>query len=177
MERPDAVMIAVDASEEEPYAPQVQEAEMADDEMFSEIAPKGRFSSKALNSLVKSTNKLLPAFDQEPSYPEFDPGKYEVFPTDFTRILSMFTGASRDAAAENSIPSDLVVSLDGVTDDPAVNLLAGKIGALSKSREFKKFLDEEIEEESAEPIGDEPEGSEGADLSDEGIDDLFASRM
>ena len=163
------------ATEEEPFAPQVAEAEQADDQFFTEIAPRGRFSSKAMNALVTSANALLPLFDQEPTYPKFDAGEIEVFPTDFTRILNMFAAASRDAAAENRIDEQLVISLEGVNDDRAVQLMAGKIKLLAKSRDFKRFLDEEAPGEAPAPEAEEPTDTD--EMADDDIDALFMSRM
>ena len=61
---------------------EIQGAEQEDESMFGEMAPKGRFTSKALNNLVKATNRLLPLFDQTPDYPSFESDITE-FPTDF----------------------------------------------------------------------------------------------
>ena len=160
-------------NEEEPFAPQVQEAEMADEQLYMEMAPRGRFTDKGMNALVKSVNKLLPAFDQEPTYPAFERGELEVFPTDLTRILHMFAAASRDAVAEDKIDPELEVSIEEVQDDSGVKLIAGKINLLSKSRDFKRFLDEVPEQAPA------PEAEETADdeMTDDDIDALFMSRI
>lgn len=157
------------------FGPEIEEAKAVDEEMFSEVAPRGRFSSKSLNALVDAANKLLPIFDQTGDYPKFDTGTYEVFPTDFVRVLSMFSQASRDAVSEDVVSPELVISLDGITDDNDVQVLSGKISGLASSREFKKWLKEPVEEK-VEPIAEErPEGT-GA-MSEEDVDSLFLERM
>ena len=55
----------------EDLAPELQALEEQDAQEYSDTAPTGDFSNKSLNNLVKASNKLLPAFDQEPTYPTF----------------------------------------------------------------------------------------------------------
>lgn len=180
------IMIAVDAQDaqdeqasvgqEAPgFGPQVEEAEQLDKELFAEVSPKGRFSSKALNPLVKATNSLLPMFDQTPDYPEFDSGTYEVWPEDFVRIFSMFSAASRDAAAEDVIKSELVIDFADATSDNDLQMLAGKVQALSKSKDFKKWMKKPREEVVVEPVTEDT--GETAEMNEDEIDDLFASRL
>lgn len=42
---------------------EIQGAEQDDESMFGQMAPKGRFTAKALNNLVKATNRMLPLFE------------------------------------------------------------------------------------------------------------------
>lgn len=186
MPKADLMIIAGGAPEEGAPAPEadfseeVAAAEDADAKMYENVSPKGRFSSKALNALVKATNQLLPAFDQAPEYPKFDPGTYETFPEDFTRILSMFSSAARDAAVEDTIGEDLVFDFTSATDDNDLQMIAGKINALSKAKAFKKWLGEQAkEEEAVEAPAEDPaaEAPKGEAMSDDEVDDLFASRI
>jgi hypothetical protein len=68
----------------------------------------------------------------------------------------------------------MAIDLDSVTDDSGLISIAGKLGMVSKSMPFKKFLKsppvkkEVVEEEVVE---------EGADPTEEGTDALFAGRM
>jgi hypothetical protein len=173
------LMIAIEAPEEETapgFSAEVEEAEAADKEMYAEVSPKGRFSSKSLNPLVKASNMLLPAFGQEATYPEFDTGVYETWPEDFVRIFSMFSAASRDAATEDVISPELVVDFENATSDNDVQMLAGKVQALSKSKPFKTWLKAPKEITEPEPVEgkDEPEGKE---MSEDEIDNLFMNRL
>ena len=74
---------------------EIDQAEGDDEANFQEMAPKGRFTAKALNNLVKATNRLLPLFDQTPDYPSFEEDITE-FPTEFVRVLAMFQGAAEE---------------------------------------------------------------------------------
>mgnify|MGYP003627005645 CR=1 FL=1 len=149
---------------------EISGAEEADEGMFAEMSPEGRFSQKQLNNLVKATNRLLPAFGQEPDYPEFAEDITK-FPTDFTRIIAMFQGAITQAAEMDAMEMDF--DLTSLTDDAGLMALAGKLTSLAKSRDFKQFLknppveEEEEEMEEAGPV--QP--------SEEEIDAMFASRM
>ena len=151
---------------------EISGAEEADEGMFAEMSPEGRFSQKQLNNLVKATNRLLPAFGQEPDYPEFGED-ISKFPTDFTRIIAMFQGAITQAAQMEAIPMEMDFDLASLTDDAGLMALAGKLTSLAKSRDFKQFLknppveEEEEEMEEAGPV--QP--------SEEEIDAMFASRM
>jgi len=177
------IMIAVDAQDEQAsveqeapgFGPQVEEAEQLDKELFAEVSPKGRFSSKALNPLVKATNSLLPAFGQEANYPEFDSGTYEVWPEDFVRIFSMFSAASRDAATEDVIKSELVIDFADATSDNDLQMLAGKVQGLAKSKDFKKWLKEPKDEVVPEPVTEDTGDTD--EMNEDEIDDLFASRL
>ena len=154
--------------------PEVQGIRDRDKEMFEQASPKGRFSSKALNALVKAVNMLLPAFDQKNAYPKFDAGVYEVWPEDLVRIFSMFAAASKDAAAQEIVPSALVINLDDVADDNALYALAGQVQALSKSKHFKRWLKQPPEKEEVEPVEEQGQQEE---MSPQVIDKLFESRL
>lgn len=148
----------------------VLEAERTDEEMYATMSPVGKFSSRGLNILVQATNKLLPLFAQEPNYPMFSTD-LKTLPTDFVRILSMFSNASRDASTDERITPDLVVSIDDIKDDSGLVALAAKINLLAKSKDFKNFLKEPAPVESKEEIVEEKKDSP------EDIDALFMSRM
>ena len=168
------IIIEVEAPEGQDFGPQIEQAEELDGEMFAEVSPKGRFSSKALNPLVKATNALLPVFGQDPSYPVFDSGTYEVFPEDFVRILSMFSAASRDAASDDVVPVELVSDFSEMTNDNDLQVLAGKLQGLAKSKDFKRWMKEPKEVVAPEPVGDEEPGPE---MSEDEIDSLFEERL
>lgn len=154
--------------------PMVAEAENQDRDMMVEISPKGRFTSKNLNPLVKAANALLPAFGQEPSYPNFNPGKFEQWPEDLVRIFSMFAAASRDAATADIIDPDLVIDFENATDDNDLQVLTGKVQSLAMHKDFKKWLKAPKEEAETEVEETETEESE---MGDDKIDELFRNRI
>lgn len=164
----------------------VGQAEMDDEAMYAEMAPRATnrpFSRKALNNLVKATNRLLPLFGQDPTYPEFDED-IQVFPTDFVRVLAMFQGAANEAVDTDILDMEMDMLMEDITDDQAVNMLAGKLTQLAQSKEFKRFLTEAMEEpegmEMEEPMEGEtaPAGSmEPEEMAQDEIDNLFANRM
>ena len=149
----------------------------SDEEMdFEEMAPKGRFTAKALNNLVKATNRLLPLFDQTPDYPSFD-GDITEFPTEFVRVLAMFQGASEDAIEEGLVDDEYSIDFDGITGDANVQVLAGKVNKLATDKGFKRYLksmpsDESEEGEEMAMADDMSEGMAEGDM-----DALFMERM
>lgn len=164
----------LEQKEESPFETEVAEAKASDSALFIEASPKGKFSSKALNTLVEATNKLLPLFGQEGNYPRFDAGTYEVWPEDFVRIISMFSEASKDAVSDDIFPNELIIDFSNARSDADVQLMAGKISAMAKSIPFKKWLKEVPEKKEAEPASKEvPDG----EMKETDIEELFMNRM
>lgn len=153
---------------------EIQGAEQEDESMFGEMAPKGRFTAKALNNLVKATNRLLPLFDQTPDYPSFESDITE-FPTDFVRVLAMFEGAVSGAIEEDLIDDEMDFDMSDITADENVNVLAGKLNRLVNDRSFKKYLKGMSDDKEEATEGDEPDADEGMD--DKDMDALFMERM
>ena len=155
---------------------ELAQAQAADEKLMQEASPKGQFSKAALNSLVAATNKLLPAFEQEPNYPTFNEDLNEL-PTEFTRVLSMFAAASTDAVASDRIDEELAISLDGIVDDTGLKQLAGRINMLARSRDFRQFLDEDAPEETEEEAAVEEGPAEEGPMSPEEEEALFMERI
>jgi hypothetical protein len=153
---------------------EIQGAEQEDESMFGEMAPKGRFTAKALNNLVKATNRLLPLFDQTPDYPAFDQDITE-FPTDFVRVLAMFEGAVSGAIEEDLIDDELDFDMGDITGDENVNMLAGKLNRLVNDRSFKKYLKGMSDDQGEVTEDEEPESEQG--MEDKDVDALFMERM
>jgi len=151
---------------------EIQSAEQEDEQGFADKAPRGMFTRKGLNNLVKATNRLLPAFEQTPDYPMFE-ADTEQLPTDFVRVLSMFEGAVQQAISDGVVGEDMMISLDGVSDDQALNLLAGKVTALAQNKEFKKFL----KNPPAPKQEEEPSMEEQSAPQAMNTDQLFMERM
>ena len=153
---------------------EIQGAEQDDESMFEQMAPKGRFTAKALNNLVKATNRMLPLFDQTPDYPSFENDITE-FPTDFVRVLAMFEGAVSGAIEEDIIDEEMDFDMSDITADANVNMLAGKINRLVNDRSFKKYLKGMANDEEADKDNDESETDE--DTEDMDVEALFMERM
>lgn len=153
---------------------EIQGAEQDDESMFGQMAPKGRFTAKALNNLVKATNRMLPLFDQTPDYPSFENDITE-FPTDFVRVLAMFEGAVSGAIEEDIIDEEMDFDMSDITADANVNMLAGKINRLVNDRSFKKYLKGMANDEEADKDNDESETDE--DTEDMDVEALFMERM
>lgn len=159
---------------------EIEKAAQDEDMDFAEMAPKGRFSAKALNNLVKATNRLLPMFDQTPDYPSFDADVSE-FPTDFVRVLAMFQGATDDAIEQGVVDDEYGFDFDEITGDGNIQVLAGKINKLAGDKGFKRYLqsmpsDEPEGEEMAVADADMEESPEGP-MEEEDMDALFMERM
>ena len=157
-----------------------REGEMnaTEDNLYAASSPVAvdMFHKKALNALVKATNKLLPLFGVSQAYAAL-PEDIKTLPTDFVRILSMFSSAISDAIAADTIEPDMAFSLEDITDDTGLVQAAGKIGAVSGERAFKAFLKAPRKEAAAEEATG-PEMAEGMDMS-EGMDseELFMGRV
>lgn len=145
-----------------------------EDEMYGLSSPKGRFTDRGLNILVKATNTLLPLFSQDPSYPTFAKGEYKELPADFMRILSMFASASTDALASGDVDPEMSISFEEIDSDEGLISLATKIQMLAKSKPFKTFLKTpKVEKEMEAPVEEAGE----AEMNDDQINALFMSRM
>ena len=153
-----------------PVAEDLNKLEMEDEDMYVQMAPRGTFTSRGLDPLVRNTNKLLPLFGQDPSYPKV--ADTDVLPTDFVRILSMFVAAVDDAIQEGVLNPEMKIDLEGIIDDAGLMSLSGKIEMLSKDREFKKFLQEVKPEEETmeEPMAE-------MEMSPEEEDAMLMERM
>lgn len=154
-----------------------------EDELYETASPKGRFSGKALNSLVDATNRLLPIFGITEAYPKFGGETQTSLPVAFMRLLTMFDKAIEDAVAEGVLPEDANIDLTIITDDAGLQGLAGRIGMASKSPGLKRFLKRKVAARGAEEMGKEGEYSESEkpeeedDMSESKMNTLFAERM
>lgn len=155
------------------------EVEEKEDEMYASASPKGRFSGKALNSLVDATNRLLPLFGIEDAYPKFGGEMQTSLPPAFVRLLTMFSKAIDDAVAEGILPEDATIDLTVITDDSGLQGLAGRLGMAAKSPGLKRFLKRKVSEPTAEAepmMGDEPTEEEDM-MSEDKTNALFTERM
>ena len=153
-----------------PVAEDLNKLEMEDEDMYAQMAPRGTFTSRGLDPLVRNTNKLLPLFGQEPNYPKV--GDVDVLPTDFVRVLSMFSAAVDDAVEAGVLNPEMRIDMEGIMDDAGLMSLSGKIEMLAKDREFKRFLQEDRPEE--EPVEEEMAEME---MSPEDEDAMLMERM
>lgn len=162
---------------------EIQSAEGADEMMYEEMAPSGNFSRKALNNLVKATNRLLPLFEQTPDYPQFGADISGPLPTDFVRVLAMFQGAVNAAVDADVLDEEMDFVMEDITDDQAIQALAGKIISIAGNRDFRSFLKNPPDIIEEEEIGeDQMMAEEGMpmtpeSMTEEDIDSLFAGRM
>ena len=152
-----------------PVAEDLNKLEMEDEDMYVQMAPRGTFTSRGLDPLVRNTNKLLPLFGQEPNYPKVS--DVDVLPTDFVRVLAMFAQAVDDAVEAGVLNPEMRIDLEGVRDDAGLMSLSGKIEMLAKDKEFKRFLQEDRPEE--EPVEEEAE----MEMSPEEEDSMMMERM
>jgi hypothetical protein len=161
--------------EGEPFAAELNEAEMADEQMYESMAPRGNFTSRGLAPLVRATNALLPLFGQTPDYPEVE--DTEVLPTDFTRILAMFSGAVDEAIQNEVLKPEMAFDISTVRDDSGLLALAGKLEMLAKDRSFKAFLEEPVEEDMEMEMEGGQMPMEEQPMSEEDMDAMFMERM
>jgi len=151
-------------------------AEQDEEIAFSEMAPRGRFSAKALNNLVKATNRLLPKFGQTPDYPMFNENLTEL-PTDFVRVLAMFQGATDDAVSQGIVDDEFAFEFEDITSDGNLMILAGKINKLATDKQYDRYLKSQPtdEPEEGEEMVEDETTTEDMPLED--VDALFMERM
>ena len=161
---------------EEMLGAEIDAAEQEEEVAFAEMAPRGRFSSKALNNLVKATNRLLPKFGQTPDYPTFDENITQ-FPTDFVRVLAMFQGATDDAVEQGIVDNEFAFDFENITSDANLMVLAGKINKLASDKQYDRYLrsqpTDELEE-GEEMVDDEITTK---DMPMQDVETLFMERM
>lgn len=151
------------------------QVEAQEDELYLQASPRGRFTGKALNSLVQATNKLLPLFGVEEKYPTFPAGELTSLPPDFVRLLSMFSAAIGDATEQGVLSEDNAIDLASITDDTGILGLAGRLNMASGSKEFKRML---MPPKSAKKEAPAPEEtSDPETMTDDQTAQLFSSRM
>lgn len=160
---------------EEMLAEQLGAAEQEEEVAFAQMAPKGRFSAKALNNLVKATNRLLPKFEQTPDYPEFS-GELTQLPTDFVRVLAMFQGATDEAVERGIVDDEFAFDFEDITSDANLMILAGKINKLATDKQYDRFLRSQPTQEGEEEDMMEDETTT-EDMPIEDVDTLFMERM
>jgi hypothetical protein len=157
---------------------EIETAEQEDSKMYEDMAPSGRFSRKTLNNLVKATNRLLPLFEQEPNYPEFQEDINGPLPVDFVRVLAMFQGAVNSAVDNEMVEPEMDFLMEDITDDGSLKVISGKIDMLARSKDFKRFLanppEEEMEEEE---VSGAESAMEGEEMTTDQMDQLFSERM
>jgi hypothetical protein len=175
--RMDMDMKALGISGKDPVEVEVEakigEIESEEDSFYKEMSPVGSFSKGALNSLVQAHNVVSKLFGLE-TYPAFEEDQ-KSFPSRFTKELSMIIDAASDAAEAEVIDMEMVPSLENIAADRDIAMLAGKIGMLGKSKDFKKFLSEPMPEEMEMPE-EEMAPAEG-EMDEAEMDQLFMQRM
>ena len=160
---------------EEMLDAEIGAAEQDEEMAFAEMAPKGRFSAKALNNLVKATNRLLPKFGQTPDYPSFE-GDITEFPTDFVRVFAMFQGATDDAVEQGIVDDEFAFEFEDISSDGNLMILAGKINKLASDKQYDRYLKNQPEAEGVEEeVVDDEATTE--DMPPEEVDALFMERM
>ena len=161
---------------EEMLDAEIGAAEQEEEVAFAQMAPKGRFSAKALNNLVKATNRLLPKFGQTPDYPLFD-GEVTQLPTDFVRVLAMFQGATDEAVERGIVDDEFAFDFEDITSDGNLMILAGKINKLATDKQYDRYLQSQPteDEETEEGITEDEITTE--DMPMEDVETLFMERM
>jgi len=174
------------AYEELEVAPEVAQGTeavaVAEDEMVGEFQPRGNFKKKPLNTLVVQTTKMQPLFGLKGDYPKFKEDQTEL-PIEFVRLLLMFKQAIDDAITQDIVDEDSTFTMEEITDDSSIKILAGKLGKVVRDKKFKKFLsesaptDEGMEEEIVEEPALDEERTPLPEGADDTIDELFMGRM
>ena len=144
-----------------------QQVDEAENQVYSQASPRGEFTLVGLNTLVAALNEVLPFFSVE-SYPDFAED-VESLPVDFLKLLTMVFKAAADSGA---MPAE---DLGKVKSDKDLTMLAGKVSALAKDRDFQAFLRSPPKPKAAPKEEMSPKMEE--EMGEEDIDSLLSSRM
>tara|TARA_R110000787_G_C13405120_1_gene443751 strand:- start:387 stop:920 length:534 start_codon:yes stop_codon:yes gene_type:complete len=160
---------------EQDFAAAAGAADAANDEMFAEMSPQGNFTTKGMNALVKSINRIHGIFEVEEEYPEFSEDATEL-PQEFMREITMVKAAADDAITAGKVDEEKRIQLDGIKDDTDLLMLAGAVNSLATDKGFKAFLKEAPPEGEAietveAPLPSLPQATE------EQTDKLFLDRL
>ena len=139
-------------------------------EMYGDVGPKGKFSEKAMNGLIDSTNRILPLFGMNDKFPKVS-GDSTEFPPEFVRLLAMIGKAVDDAIEGDILTEDAKIAGSSPKTDGDLLLLSGRLNMAAKSKPFSKFL--------SKPKADAPPPEETAEeeMIEEDPDKLFMERM
>ena len=154
--------------------------EEADQRTLEERSPQGPFKAKPVNSLVKAINRLLPLFGLDPDLRETTESRVDALPVEMTRHLDMISAAANDAVAAEAIEAELAYQVSDITDDTALQVVAGKIDKLSRDKDFKRFLQDqeaEPEVEEEEVVEEEVVEGPGGEVEEVAAEDLFMERI
>jgi hypothetical protein len=152
------------------------EGQATTDALVEEMALSADFSPKAHKALLQSMNTLLPAFgvteDLKVEIPS-DPAPLDM---EINRWLLTFRDAINDAVEDEVLDAEMHIDFEGITGDPELTALAGRLRMAASDKGFKKWLKEERpgEEEEEESAEDATSTSTG-DIEEE--DELLLSRI
>jgi len=152
----------------------MQDADIAQEEVYSEMSPQGDFSKAATNGVIKALNSVLPLFGIDKL--EMVDSDTTEFSPDLTRSLSMVAQSVSDAMEAGELDDELLFDMEDIGDDRDLKLLSGKLSMLARHKDFKRWLKTaEVEPETA----DDPAAAKGlASGQDEpDLDALFQARM
>ena len=138
---------------------------------YAQAAPSGKYSIRALNTLVDSLNRVLPLFSV-PLYEKFTEVP-ESLPGEFVKLLSMVADAAEESESDT-------FEVSGLTSDSLLMLASGVLRGLEQDKDFKRFLAQpEAKGEAKEmDVMEKPVAKAQPKASSPKDDmDLFASRM
>jgi hypothetical protein len=158
-------------------AQEEEDVGMLEDDLYEQSGPQGRFSKKAMNSLVKAANDVATLFgitDKLPPVASDAPS----FPPELLRVIFMFKDAMEDAIEMDMLSEEAMPQLEGISDDAGIMMLAGKLQMAAKDKNFKKFLKKPSEKSmKVEVEVESEEESSPEEMSSDEMDKMFMSRM
>ena len=143
----------------------VEDADVAEAELFTALSPIGDFSAKALNAFVTGINEVLKFFPGAEAVEGFEEDIADgPLPESLMRTLGMITAAAEDYG------KPLPFNIEDLSDDRALKEAAGALMALGTDDAFRAYLrkpqagieEEEVvvEEEISVPAPVSPEEEE-----------------
>ena len=157
----------------------IQEEEAAENELLAETAPTGKFSATSMSRLMRAAEafaEVAQGVDVQLGEPEATTDKLGnesvAFPPQLVRVLSMAEQMVEDAIAANVLAPEMALSMDGVSSDTQLAMLAGRLEEAARDRGFLRWLQEPPDE----PEVQEEAPVEEAPVEDENPEAYLASR-
>lgn len=158
-------------------APLIEEATAAANELTSAMAPAGPFTAPAIRDAVNALSQCLQHFgpaskDMITALKDLKAEDSEELPDAIAQAIDPVMSAINDAVAEDVLDAEMSINLDGLSGDAALREIATRARMAAGSRDFRKFLKEEVKEEE--------EGAaemEGAEVEADDAEALFMARL
>jgi hypothetical protein len=161
---------------EEMVSEAIDRAGMVEKQFMDAQKLVGDFSEVGAKRLASAVEAMLPHFDMDSAAAKVS-GELVAdgaLGEDLMRKLLYIVDAVNDAVDDSVLDAEMACDLDTIKTDQDLTYLAGKIRKAATDKQFRRWLEEEIEEQENESMEDQaPAAQPGGD----DVDALFMARM